>query len=445
MDWPWTLWEISINCIEQALFVFLLTRQLDYVKTKRRYVFWGYVILVATVTTLNFTGIPSLPTLLIALSAELLYTMLVFQGSIPKRLLWGCSGTIIAQSCNILTINLFAMFGHSNLSERLLPTATRFEMMICYILLCALIYFILAHIRPKRNIFLNLPMRIALIAIFIIGLVAIQKIIDLYVIYSDMTGGTELQVVHQHFIFISAVIVGTFLGMLFMFEYIGTLAQRNLDAQTELQRTKWENAHFKNVKDTYQALRSWKHDFQNHLEVLNTYLNNKNYTEMEKYLAQISGEIEPLLHLYYTGNTVADAVLSNKLFIAHAKGIRVNASLVLPEKLGISDVQLCSVLSNLLDNAIEAQDSVTNPFINVTIRQERGMLYIKIENASSGKYKFNKKQLTTSKMTKDHGIGIQQVKKIVENTRGIIDVQPQADLFTVKILIPLEMESEVVA
>lgn len=444
MDWPWTLWEIGVNSIENGLFVYLLVHQLNYKKNKTKYMVIGYIILVALVTTLNFLGMPLLPTLLIALAAYLCYTLIVFEGSIPKRLLWSCTPCIIAQVSNVLTYNIFVIFGHSDLSGSLSQTELRFEMMVCYVLLIALIYFILAHIRTKKNIFLNLPMRIAMIAIFIVGIIAIQGIVDIF-IGSSINPGADTGILHNNFIFISAVIIGTFLGMLFMFEYIGALAQKNVETQAELQQTKWQNAHFKNVKDTYQALRTWKHDFQNHLEVMNTYFKNKNYDELGKYLSQISGEIEPLMNLYYTGNTVADAVLSNKLFIARAKGIRVNASLVLPEKLGISDVQLCSVLSNLLDNAIEAQDSVGDPFINVTIRQERGMLYIKIENSTKGNYTFLKNQLISSKKTKDHGIGLNQVKKIVEKARGIIDIQPQAECFVVKILMPLEMESDVVA
>jgi two-component system sensor histidine kinase AgrC len=443
MDWPWTLWEIAVNCIEIGLFLYLLMHQLSYKKEKLKAIFLAYIGIVALVTTLNFTGIPSLPTILIVLAADLLYTIFLFEGTIPKRLLWGCTHTVIAQVGNVLTYNIFNMFGNVNLQESLSPTETRFEMMVCYVLLIALIYFILAHIRTKKNIFLNLPMRIAMIAIFITGIIAIQKIVDIF--HIDLNSTSDMAVIHGNFIFVSAVIIGTFLGMLFMFEYIGSLAQKNVETQAELQQKKWENAHFQNVKDTYQALRSWKHDFQNHLEVMNTYLKGNKHEELEKYLSQISGEIEPLMHLYYTGNTVADAVLSNKLFIAHAKGIQVNASLVLPEKLTISDVQLCSVLSNLLDNAIEAQNGVTDPFINVTIRPERGMLYIKIENSTTGDYVFKKNQLISSKKAKDHGIGLNQVKKIVEKARGIIDIQPQTKLFIVKILMPLEIESEIVA
>ncbi len=439
MDWPWKLWEIAVNCIEIGLFIYLLTHQLQYQKEKFRNIILGYVGLVALVTTLNFTGVPEVPTVVTVLAADLVYTIFMFKDNIPKRLLWGCTHTIIAQIGNVLTYNLFAVFGHADLGESLSPTETRFEMMVCYVLLIALIYFILAHIRTKKNIFLNLPMRIAMIAIFIVGIIAIQKIVDIFI-----NSGENL-VLHNNFIFITAVIIGTFMAMLFMFEYIGSLAQKNVETQAELQRAKWENAHLENVKDTYQALRSWKHDFQNHLEVLSTYLKNKKYDEMKDYLSQISGEVEPFMHLYYTGNTVADAVLSNKLFIAHAKGIRVNASLVLPGRLGISDVQLCSVLSNLLDNAIEAQDGIEGPFINVTIRPERGMLYIKIENSTKGNYVFKKNQLISSKKTRDHGIGLNNVRKIVEDARGIIDIQPQSELFVVKILLPIEMESDVVA
>jgi sensor histidine kinase YesM len=443
MDWPWTLWEIAVNLIENGLFVLLLTRQLGYLKRKKKYVFLGYFILVANITILNFTSVPLLPTVLIALAVQLVFALTVFQGSLPKRLLWGCSGTIIAQICNVLTVNLFVFFGNANIQESLSPTATRFEMMICYLLLYALFYFILAHIRPKRKIFLSWALRVILIAIFIIGLVAIQRIIDVYVFYTDVESGADLANISNNLIFVSAVIVGTFLSMLFMFEYIGSLAQKNLDAQAELQQTKWQNEHYKNVKDTYQALRSWKHDFQNHLEVMGTYLQKQKYAEMQKYLSQISTEIEPFMHLYTTGNDVADAVLSNKLFIAHSKGIRVNVSVVLPEKMGISDVQLCSVLSNLLDNAIEAQQSVAEPFINISIRPERGMLTMKIENSSTGNYNLKKRQLTTTKKEKGHGIGLQQVKKIVEDSRGILDIQPQADTFTVKILLPLDGDEDV--
>ncbi len=443
MDWPWTLWEITVNSIENGLFVLLLIRQLDYKHRKKRYVFLGYIGLVALVTTLNFTEVYYIFTLIIALSADVTLAVFLFQGSIPKKLLWGCSGAIIAQICNMLTFNIFALFGHANLEQSLSPTATRFEMMICYILLYALFYFILAHIRPKKKMFLSWPMRVVLIVIFVIGLIAIQRIIDIYLFYTDMGTGADFSVVNGSLIFVSAVIVGAFLSMLFMFEYIGSLAQKNLDAQVELQQTKWQNEHLKNVKDTYRALRSWKHDFQNHLDVLSTYLQNKKYAEMQNYLSQISAEIEPFMYLYTTGNDVADAVLSNKLFIANSKQIRINASVVLPEKLPISDVQLCSVLSNLLDNAIEAQEQASEPFIDVSIRPERGMLYIKIENSSKGNYNFNNKLLATTKKVKGHGIGLQQVKKIVKNVRGIIDIDPQPDTFTVKILLPLDREEDV--
>ncbi len=443
MDWPWTLWEITVNSLETGLFVLLLLNQLEYPKERKKIIFISYVVLVIIETLLNFTNATQLTTVLVLLSADIVFALSLFKGNLPKRLLWGCSGMIIAQCCNILTVNLFTLFGHADIQESLSPTATRFAMMVCYILLYALFYFILSHIRPKKKMFLNWQMRMILIIIFIIGLVSIQRIIDVFIFYNQAGVGVDVSYVNESLIFISAVIVGTFLSMLFMFEYIGSLAQKNLDAQEELQQSKWQNEHYKNVKDTYQALRSWKHDFQNHLDVLGAYLQNQKYSEMQKYLAQISTEIEPFMHLYTTGNDVADAVLSNKLFIAHSKGIRVNASVVLPEKMTISDVQLCSVLSNLLDNAIEAQQSAAEPFININIRPERGMLTMKIENSSAGNYNLKKRQLYTTKKAKGHGIGLQQVRKIVENARGILDVQPQADMFAVKILLPLDRDQDV--
>jgi Signal transduction histidine kinase regulating citrate/malate metabolism len=249
-----------------------------------------------------------------------------------------------------------------------------------------------------------------------------------------------LKAVDNSLVAISVIIIGTFLGMLFLFEYIGSLAQKNIDAASELKQTKLEIAQLKHVSDTYQALRAWKHDYQNHLDILQTYLEQSNFDEMKKYLSEIRTETGPFMHLYYTEHNLIDAVLSNKLFIAHSKGIEIKSSIFLPKILNIPDPQLCSILSNLLDNAIEAQDSLTFPFINIMIHQERGMLYIKIENSSNGKYLFKNDQLISIKSSNDHGIGLHQVSKIVEGLGGIINIEPQSESFIVQILIPLDVE-----
>jgi len=445
MDLPWIIWEIAINAIEKALFVFLLIRQLDSSKVKKRYLVLGYFILVINETILNFSGMSLLPTVIILMAVDLAFTLLVFKGSLPKRLLWGCSGMIIAQLCNMITVNLFSLFGNISLLDSTAPTQTRFEMMICYILLYALFYFILAHIHSRKKIFLKWYLRFILIAIFAVGLVAIQKIIDIYLVLSGVHAGADLALIDNNLSIISAIIIGTYLGMLFLFEYIGSLAQKNIDAQEELQQTKWENAQLKHVSDTYQALRAWKHDFQNHLDIIHTYLEQNKLEELDGYISEIKTETGPFMHLYYTGNNVIDAVLSNKLFIAYSKGIQIKSSVFLPETLNIPDSQLCSVLSNLLDNAIEAQNGVALPYLQIMIHQERGMLYIKIENSSNGSYLYKDKQLSTLKKIDGHGIGLQQVKKIVENLKGIINIEPKPDCFMVQILIPINMEGAQIA
>ena len=73
MDWLWTFWEIIVNCIEIALFVFLIISQLDYPKSKKKYVFIGYIGLVVLVTILNFTGVSQLPTVLTVLAGQLVF------------------------------------------------------------------------------------------------------------------------------------------------------------------------------------------------------------------------------------------------------------------------------------------------------------------------------------------------------------------------------------
>ena len=135
-------------------------------------------------------------------------------------------------------------------------------------------------------------------------------------------------------------------------------------------------------------------------------------------------------------------MLSIKTFAIKNAGIRFHQKLFLSKNLSlpITDVQMCSLLSNLLDNAIEACEKVAvNPFINLCIQTAKMNLILTIQNSSDGRYNYTEDgQLQSTKESPEHGLGLIRIKEIVETANGIYKISPKQDIFEITILLPLE-------
>jgi len=140
-----------------------------------------------------------------------------------------------------------------------------------------------------------------------------------------------------------------------------------------------------------------------------------------------------------SGNYLADAILSAKVNIATSKGIKVECSASVPETLPIDDVDFCSVLSNIMDNAIEACELVKGKtYIECNIITIRNQLVIEVENSSTGIYKMSNGIFKSLKKSGIHGIGLRQTQHIIDKYEGICSINAMDNLFRIEISIPLE-------
>ena len=148
-------------------------------------------------------------------------------------------------------------------------------------------------------------------------------------------------------------------------------------------------------------------------------------------------------HPYCEDNLILAILESKRLFAQHL-GIHTDYKIFLPEKSNIQSSDLCSVLFNILDNAIEAcirlqhQDPAAQPSIVLSMKPFRAALQIIVQNTSTGEYLTDKDHaLRTSKAdTSQHGFGLLNVQKTVEAANGIIDITINSTSFCVTILIP---------
>lgn len=193
------------------------------------------------------------------------------------------------------------------------------------------------------------------------------------------------------------------------------------------------------MKNSYQKIKELRHDMRHHLGELK-YLANTN--EKKQLLAYIE-DME--LHMINTeeyvssGNKEIDGTLNYLLQTAKKKLKEVDVSVSIPENLEIHNYLFNVILGNLLENTIAAAVKTERKYLKIHIKLKQNVIYIVVENSYNGEVKIKDNKIMTSKKDKKiHGIGLESVKRMVEEMNGMLDIQWKESVFTVNIIFYLE-------
>ncbi len=201
------------------------------------------------------------------------------------------------------------------------------------------------------------------------------------------------------------------------------------------------------VQNIYQTMRAWRHDYHNHIQSIKAMLAMKKFEELDAYLGTLEQDLDSIDIAIRTGNVSLDAILSSKVSIARKNNIEVNCTAKVPDQLKISDVHLCAIVGNLLDNAIEAcekikaSDNTVFPqkFIRIYIGLFKEQLYISVSNSTNAKRRRRLNELVTSKHG-EHGFGLRRIDKIVEQYDGFVNRKNEPGIFATEILLPFDTQ-----
>ena len=197
--------------------------------------------------------------------------------------------------------------------------------------------------------------------------------------------------------------------------------------------------HYAEVENMYKQVRGWRHDYKNHIQTLKAYMSVNEYDKVNAYLDELNEDLTNVDTIMKTGNIIIDAILNSKISLAKSKKIDVNAKVSVPENLNISEIDLCVIIGNLLDNAIEACENIESgeKFIRIFIGMKNTQLYVYIANtAPVGKLTKVNGRFTTRK-SGYHGYGLVRVDKTVEKYRGYVKRSSEDGAFTTEILLPI--------
>ena len=213
---------------------------------------------------------------------------------------------------------------------------------------------------------------------------------------------------------------------------------RLIEKRIEAYQTDLIKKYCDEVESMYAKMRGWRHDYRNHIQVLKTYADKGDLQAITAYLEDLETDLCTVDTVFKTGNPMTDAILNSKISLANDRGIRVEADAHVPALLNFSPVDLCTILGNLFDNAIEASVSLPpeRRVIRVYMDMRGVQLYISFLNFTNGGKLKKIGNFFRSSKGGDHGLGLGRIDSVVKKLGGYLSINSEDGAFTTEILLP---------
>ena len=221
------------------------------------------------------------------------------------------------------------------------------------------------------------------------------------------------------------------------------LFERKIDRRIAAYQRELVETHYAEVENMYRQIRGWRHDFRSHIQTMKVYAANGDVEAVKRYLDELDRSLATVDTVIKTGNPMTDAILNSKISLARSKNIPVRADAHIPVRLRLPELDLCCILGNLFDNAVEASLSLPEEqrMIRVYMDMKGTQLYISFTNfTAQGKQKKLSGRFASTK-GEGRGLGLVRIDAIVERLDGYVSRNSEDGAFTTEILLPTDNSS----
>lgn len=196
--------------------------------------------------------------------------------------------------------------------------------------------------------------------------------------------------------------------------------------------------HYAEVENMYRQTRGWRHDYRNHIQVLKSYLAMGDIEAASHYLDALDADLNTVDLAMKTGNKMTDIILNSKISLARSKNIQVVADAHVPVELSTAEIDLCIIIGNLFDNAIEACMALPKEerVIRVYMEMKNTLLYISFTNSTALKKQKKVNGRFFSFKGEGHGYGLVRIDTIIDRYQGYISRNSEDGAFTTEVLLP---------
>ncbi len=194
--------------------------------------------------------------------------------------------------------------------------------------------------------------------------------------------------------------------------------------------------HFEALEESQEKTILYRHDMRHHLNLINSYLADNNKKAAQNYIAEVEQTIDDTVVEKYCSNYTVNLILYS--YITHAKKeeIEVETQIVLPEENTVSDMDLCVIFGNIIENAINACKGILNAnnrYIKIVCKSKNDKLFIQVTNNYEGKVEFADDMPIGTR--KNHGLGTKSIAAIAQKYGGVYSFSAVDGVFTTSIIL----------
>ncbi len=227
--------------------------------------------------------------------------------------------------------------------------------------------------------------------------------------------------------------------LFYLYDALKSSAEMKIEKSILEQEKRYYDNQFWLMKSSVEKTASLKHDIANHIGAIGSLIRENEISRALNYINQLEKYAPFNSKIVESGNLVIDSILNYKLDYVKSIGVNTHLDIKVPSDLELESFDMVVILGNLLDNSVEALKKLKeNRTIWVSIKYDRGVLIIQIQNNFDGKISVGAKGLITTKDDKDnHGLGLKNIESTLEKYNGLLEYSYTDNLFKAEVLMYL--------
>ena len=209
----------------------------------------------------------------------------------------------------------------------------------------------------------------------------------------------------------------------------------NVDLKQQMEEIQHDYELQKDMADEIMKMReqsrALKHDMKNHTLVILSYLEKTQIEEAKQYTSEILDKLNAMYTYISVGNSLLNFIINSKLSKAKELGLEIKAEIENLSFSYVDSIDFSSLLGNILDNAMEAAVNSESKKLGVIIAHKKGFDTIAVKNSIDWSVLDSNPELRTSKTEPGHGLGVRQIRAIVEKYGDELDIYEEQGMFCV--------------
>lgn len=435
MNLFWFGWDTFSSVIEVITIYFLFEKQLANSRLRISHIIGAIIVFIAELI-LHILHIDDILLLPVRFVLYLGYACSVFESEKNARIIWGCIAGIMRIAAQIMAYGIASLLDYGHYAEAWFPGSFYFYTEATTTVIYVLITVIATNISNRSNYKFKSVHVVLLIGVCFICIIATS--LQMRVVYTlSAIAGT--QITQKYAVLVCICFLVVLVLIVWMINSLGKESYRNMEKTLELQQARVEGNYYRDMEASLKAIRELRHDMKTHMHVMRGLMNEGNIEALNKYFYCIEDRYNAECTVFVTNNMMLNALLTSKQLVAERYHIPIRLNYSSQLQAPLSQIDFCSLIGNLLDNAIEACQKVMdeeNRYVNISIGDKGDMIYIKVINSTDGIYNIKNGELHTTKIGNTHGIGLKRVASIAESVGGFFDISPEFDSFTAVVMLP---------